>query len=159
MDATIGQALGRALAEAGVSQYWLARRARESAVTVCRIVNENRHPTEAQLLRLCCGLLCAGTVYAAYLDVVYAGPDAGRVIARLAAAQGLRAIDVARRSHVGRMTVECFLRGDAALSPAKIMRIFASVAFDEARLVVVNHLLELAGYYVIGESDDDRRSA
>ncbi len=157
---TVGTLLRRALAEAGVSQYWLAQRTRMSPVTVCRIVNDVRGATEAQLLRLLCGLLCIGVEHARYLDLVYANAaQTAPLIAEVFASNKVNASVVARRTGVGRATIERFTRGEALPAPAKIWRLFVAAAFDGERLALVNELLETAGYYLIGEVDDDRQTA
>lgn len=56
LNESFGQFLARLLRERGISQYRLCQLTGLGADTVCRLVNDIRNPTEAQVLRICLGL-------------------------------------------------------------------------------------------------------
>jgi plasmid maintenance system antidote protein VapI len=143
--------LMRILAEGNMTQYWLATRAHLAKTTLNKLVNGRRSPTEAQALQTGAGVVCTDAELGCMRDLLDArrNETAGPALAALMASTTTTVVDLARATGIGERIVAAFVAGTLNPTEAEVLRLFVAAVVRDARLALINRLLEAARYHTI----------
>lgn len=142
----------RILAEQGVSQYRIATRASLEKTTLNRLVNGRRYPTEAQALKTGIGVVCSDDELKGLQTLLDArwNNEAGPALTALIAWSGMTIADLTKATSIGEHIIAAFLAGTLVPTEAESLRLFIASVVRDARLMLINTLLEAARYHTIG---------
>ena len=143
--------LMRLLAETGITQYFLATRAHLAKTTLNKLVNGRRSPTEAQALQTGAGIVCSDAELELMQTLLDArrNKKAGPALTTMMSSTKTSSADLARATRIGERIIKAFVGGELAPTEAEILRLFVAAAVRDARVELINTLLEAARYHTI----------